>query len=37
VPPRELKGLPSAQLTGRVMRDADVKARASEYLGLNKQ
>ena len=37
VPPRELKGLPSAQLTGRAMRDADVKARASEFLGLKKQ
>jgi carboxyvinyl-carboxyphosphonate phosphorylmutase len=37
VPPRELKGIPSAQLTGRAMRDADVKARASEFLGLKKQ
>ena len=34
VPPKDLKGLPTAQLTARLMREADVKARASEFLGL---
>ena len=34
--PKELKGLPSPQLTSRVMRDADAKARAAEFLGLEK-
>jgi oxaloacetate decarboxylase len=35
-PPKELKGLPSSQLTSRLMRDADVKARLAEFLGLKK-
>lgn len=35
-PPKELEGLPSAQLTGRLMRDADVKAQLSDFLGLKK-
>ncbi|MFL6790814.1 MAG: oxaloacetate decarboxylase [Bradyrhizobium sp.] len=35
-PPRELKGLPSAQLSNRLMRDAEVKARLSEFLGIKK-
>ncbi len=35
--PKELKGLPSAQLTGRLMRDAEAKARAGEFLGLKKE
>lgn len=34
--PKELKGLPSAELTSRVMREADVKARSADVLGLNK-
>jgi carboxyvinyl-carboxyphosphonate phosphorylmutase len=33
-PPKNLKGLASSELTGRVMRDAETKKRASEYLGL---
>jgi carboxyvinyl-carboxyphosphonate phosphorylmutase len=36
-PPKALKGLPSAQLTSRLMRDADAKVRASEFLGLRKK
>ncbi|MBR1125062.1 isocitrate lyase/PEP mutase family protein [Bradyrhizobium lablabi] len=32
--PRDLKGLPSAQLTARLMRDAEARARAGEFLGL---
>ena len=36
VPPKELKGLPSAQLTGRAMREADVKVRSGAFLGLKK-
>jgi oxaloacetate decarboxylase len=35
-PPKDLKGLPSSQLTGRLMRDADVKRRLGEFLGLKK-
>jgi oxaloacetate decarboxylase len=35
-PPKPLKGLASAQLTGRVTREADVKARSNEFLGLSK-
>ena len=31
-----LKGLASSELTGRVTREADVKARSSEFLGLKK-
>ena len=34
--PKNLKGLASAELTGRAMRDKDVKARTSEFLGLTK-
>jgi carboxyvinyl-carboxyphosphonate phosphorylmutase len=34
--PKALKGLASADLTGRVTRDADVKARGAEFLGLRK-
>src|ERR1700733_5228303 len=32
--PKALKGLASAELTGRVTREADVKARLAEFLGL---
>jgi carboxyvinyl-carboxyphosphonate phosphorylmutase len=35
-PPKALKGLASAELTGRVTREADVKARGREFLGLGK-
>ncbi len=34
--PKELKGLPSSDLTNRVMREADAKARIAEFLGLKK-
>ncbi len=34
--PKNLEGLASAELTGRAMRDKDVKARSSEFLGLKK-
>ncbi|QOG20674.1 MULTISPECIES: isocitrate lyase/PEP mutase family protein [Bradyrhizobium] len=34
--PKALKGLPSAELTNRVMRDAEVKARSADLLGLKK-
>ena len=34
--PKELKGLPPSELTNRVMRDADVKARIADFLGLKK-
>jgi carboxyvinyl-carboxyphosphonate phosphorylmutase len=34
--PKDLKGLPSSQLTNRVMREADVKVRLAEFLGLKK-
>lgn len=34
VAPRQLKGLASADLTGRTMRDAEVKTRIAEYLGI---
>ncbi|MGJ5009803.1 isocitrate lyase/PEP mutase family protein [Bradyrhizobium oligotrophicum] len=34
VSPKQLKGLPSAELTARVMRDADVKKRLRDFLGL---
>ncbi len=36
VAPKDLKGLPSAELTNRVMRDAAVKARVADFLGLKK-
>ena len=32
--PKNLKGLASAELTARAMREADTKARTSEFLGL---
>jgi carboxyvinyl-carboxyphosphonate phosphorylmutase len=35
-PPKNLKGLPSPDLTSRVMREADVKARSAGLLGLKK-
>jgi carboxyvinyl-carboxyphosphonate phosphorylmutase len=31
-----LKGLASSELTGRAMREADVKARSGAFLGLKK-
>jgi carboxyvinyl-carboxyphosphonate phosphorylmutase len=34
--PKSLKGLASGELTGRTMREADVKARSNEFLGLKK-
>ena len=34
--PKDLKGLASAQLTHRLARDAEVKQRLSEFLGLKK-
>jgi len=36
VAPKDLKGLPSAELTNRVMREATVKARSADFLGLKK-
>lgn len=33
-PPKTLKGLASPELTGRVTRDADVRARGAAFLGL---
>jgi len=35
-PPKNLKGLASSELTGRVMRDADAKARSADFLELKK-
>ncbi|MGT2440250.1 isocitrate lyase/PEP mutase family protein [Bradyrhizobium betae] len=34
--PKALEGLPSSELTNRVMREADVKARSADVLGLKK-
>jgi oxaloacetate decarboxylase len=34
--PKDLKGLASSELTGRVAREADVKARSAEFLGLKR-
>ena len=34
--PKNLKGLGSSELTSRVMREADMKVRSSEFLGLKK-
>jgi carboxyvinyl-carboxyphosphonate phosphorylmutase len=34
LPPKDLKGLASPELTGRVTREADVKARSAKFLGL---
>ena len=36
VVPKNLKGVASSELTGRAMREADVKARSSAFLGLKK-
>ncbi|HEY5130514.1 MAG TPA: isocitrate lyase/PEP mutase family protein [Bradyrhizobium sp.] len=36
LPPKQLKGLASSALTGRLTRDAEVKARSSAFLGLKK-
>ena len=33
-PPKQLKGLASGTLTGRVTRDAETRARAAAFLGL---
>ncbi|EHR03957.1 isocitrate lyase/PEP mutase family protein [Bradyrhizobium sp. WSM471] len=33
-PPKNLKGLPSSDLTSRITREADVKARSADVLGL---
>jgi carboxyvinyl-carboxyphosphonate phosphorylmutase len=35
-PPRALKGLATAELMGRLTREADMKVRANEFLGLKK-
>ena len=35
-PPNNLKGLASSELTGRLTRDADVKLRGGEFLGLKR-
>ena len=34
--PKSLKGLPSAELTARAMREAESKSRTSDFLGLKK-
>ncbi|GIQ72818.1 oxaloacetate decarboxylase [Bradyrhizobium sp. ma5] len=34
--PKHLKGVASSELTGRVMREAETKARSGEFLGLKK-
>jgi carboxyvinyl-carboxyphosphonate phosphorylmutase len=34
--PKNLKGIASSELTGRVMREAETKARSGEFLGLKK-
>src|ERR1700688_384821 len=34
--PKNLKGLASSELTARVTREADIKARSAEFLGLKK-
>jgi len=34
--PKALKGLPSAEFTNRVMREAEIKARSADLLGLTK-
>ena len=36
LPPKQLKGLASAELTGRLTREADMKARSREFLGFGK-
>ncbi|MCP3470565.1 isocitrate lyase/PEP mutase family protein [Bradyrhizobium sp. CCGUVB1N3] len=35
-PPKDLRGLASSELTGRIMREADVKARSADFLGLKR-
>jgi len=34
--PKDLNGLPSSELTGRAMREADMKVRSGDFLGLKK-
>jgi carboxyvinyl-carboxyphosphonate phosphorylmutase len=34
--PKDLSGLPSSELTGRAMREAEVKVRSADFLGLKK-
>ncbi len=36
LPPKALKGLASSELTSRVTREAEVRARSREFLGLRK-
>ena len=36
LPPKQLKGLASSELTGRFTREAEVKGRLAEFLGLKK-
>ena len=36
LPPKALKGLASGELTGRLTREAEVKERGREFLGLGK-
>jgi carboxyvinyl-carboxyphosphonate phosphorylmutase len=36
LPPKALKGIASSELTGRLTREAEVKARGREFLGLRK-
>ena len=36
LPPKDLKGLASSELTGRLTREAEVRARSAEFLGLGK-
>ncbi|MGH8336597.1 MAG: isocitrate lyase/phosphoenolpyruvate mutase family protein, partial [Gammaproteobacteria bacterium] len=35
-PPKGLKGIASSELTARVMREADMKRRSADFLGLKK-
>jgi oxaloacetate decarboxylase len=36
LPSKNLKGLASSELTGRVTREVDVKARLDEFLGVKR-
>ncbi|MBU6458287.1 MAG: isocitrate lyase/PEP mutase family protein [Bradyrhizobium sp.] len=36
IPPKSLKGLASSELIGRLTRDADMKSRGAEFLGIKK-
>jgi carboxyvinyl-carboxyphosphonate phosphorylmutase len=36
MPPKDLKHLASSELTGRITREADMKARSAEFLGLKR-